>query len=135
MATKGFEHLDVYRLSENLADKIWDLVTTWEPFAKHTVGGQIVRAADSIGANIAEGTGRGTYKDNCHYARIGRGSLNETRHFLRRAFRRKLLAPAQISQLTPIVRELGPRLNAYIRSIDNAAKRPKSKASPVTSNQ
>ena len=82
-----------------------------------TIGGQLARAADSIGANIAEGTGRGTFKDNKHFARIGRGSLNETRHFLRRAFRRKLLSKKQIDQLTPLIRELGPRLNAYIKSI------------------
>ena len=117
MASRGFEHLDVYRLSEDLADSIWDIVIRWDDFAKQTVGGQVVRAADSIGANIAEGTGRGTYKDNCRFARIGRGSLNETRHFLRRAFRRGLITEGQTAAIQPIVSELGPRLNAYIKSI------------------
>jgi len=117
MASRGFEHLDVYRLSEDLADCIWDIVIRWDDFAKQTVGGQVVRAADSIGANIAEGTGRGTYKDNCRFARIGRGSLNETRHFLRRAFRRGLITEGQTAAIQPIVSELGPRLNAYIKSI------------------
>jgi four helix bundle protein len=117
MPSKGFEHLAVYRLSEDLADAIWDMVIAWDDFAKRTVGGQIVRAADSIGANIAEGTGRGTFKDNRYFARVGRGSLNETRHFLRRAFRRNLLTASQIDNLKPIIHELGPRLNAYIKSI------------------
>jgi four helix bundle protein len=115
--TVGFEDLDVYRLAEEIADAVWDLVSTWEFFARDTVGKQLVRAADSIGANIAEGTGRGTFKDNCHFARIGRGSLNETRHFLRRAYRRKLLTEDQIARLQPKIAELGPRLNAYIKSI------------------
>lgn len=124
MAGKGFENLDVYRLSENMSDAVWDLVIAWDPFAKQTVGSQLVRAADSVGANIAEGTGRGTYKDNRHFARIGRGSLNETRHFLRRAFRRRLLTKGQVDLLQPILKELGPRLNAYIRSIGkNEARR------------
>src|SRR4051794_12106290 len=114
---RGFEHLEVYRLAEELADAVWELVIKWNPFARDTVGKQLVRAADSIGANIAEGSGRGTYKDNRHFARIGRGSLNETRHFLRRAYRRRLLSGDQIAQLQPLVNELGPRLNAYIRSI------------------
>ena len=61
---RGFEELDVYRLSEDLADRVWDLVIPWDIFAKDTVGKQVVRSADSIGANIAEGCGRGTYKDN-----------------------------------------------------------------------
>ena len=115
MAGRGFEHLDVYRLSEDIADSIWDMVSAWESFARDAVGKQLVRAADSIGANIAEGTGRGTYKDNCHFARIGRGSLNETRHFLRRAYRRRLRTDEQIQQLQPLGTELGPRLNAYIK--------------------
>lgn len=121
--TKGFEELDVYKLAEGVADAVWELVSTWEPFARETVGRQLVRAADSIGANIAEGTGRGTYKDNAHFARIGRGSLYETRHFLRRAFRRSLLSEHQIARLQPLISELGPRLNAYIRSIVRRGKR------------
>jgi four helix bundle protein len=114
---KGFENLRVYNLSEVVADQIWDFVVTWDSFAKDSVGRQLVRAADSIGANIAEGHGRGTYKDNRHFVRIGRGSLNETRHFLRRAFRRNLLTADQIEQLRPLIAELGPTLNASIKSI------------------
>jgi four helix bundle protein len=115
--SRGFEHLEVYHLSERLADAIWDLVIHWDPFAKNTVGNQLVRAADSVGANIAEGTGRGTYTDNKRFARVGRGSFNETRHFLRRAIKRGLLTQAQVDTIQPVIRELGPRLNAYIKSI------------------
>jgi four helix bundle protein len=117
MASRGFEDLRVYQTSEQLADAIWDLVIQWGEFPRNTVGRQLVRAADSIGANIAEGSGRGAFKDNRHFARIGRGSLNETRHFLRRAFRRKLLTEEQIAQLKPLTDQLGPSLNAYIDSI------------------
>jgi four helix bundle protein len=127
MGSKGFEDLEVYRLAEEVADTVWDAVVPWNNFAKDTVGKQLVRAADSIGANIAEGTGRGTYKDNKHFARIGRGSHNETRHFLRRAYRRKLLTQEQIARIQPLVAELGPRLNAYIRSI---GKRPSDREHP-----
>jgi len=77
----------------------------------------MVRAADSIGANIAEGTGRGSYQDNRRFARMARGSLNETQHFLRRAFRRKLLTDVDVKKLKPLVDQLAPRLNAYINSI------------------
>ena len=120
---KGFEELDVYRLSEDLADRVWMLVRDWDQFARFAAGGQVVRSVDSIGANIAEGSGRGTYKDNCHFAKIARGSLYETRHFLRRAFQRGLLTKQQIAELQPIVQELGPRLNAYIKVLSSNAAR------------
>src|SRR5687768_5959264 len=117
MARTDFERLDVYRLSEVLSDRIWEIASKWESFARQTVGGQIVRAADSVGANIAEGSGRGTFNDNRRFVRIARGSLNETQHLLRRAYRRNLLTDAEVSELRPLVEELAPRLNAYLRSI------------------
>lgn len=117
MTSKGFEELRVYQLAEEVADAIWDLAVEWEPFAKDTVGKQAVRAADSIGANIAEGSGRGTYQDNRRFVRIARGSLYETRHWLRRAFRRRLLSDEQVNRIKPLLDELGPKLNAYLKSI------------------
>jgi four helix bundle protein len=130
---RGFEELDVYRLSEKLADHVWDLVKVWDAFAKFALGSQLVRAADSVGSNIAEGSGRGTFKDNCHFARIGRGSLYETRHHLRRAFRRGLLTQKQVADIQPLVQELGPRLNAYIKMLSNRASQ--QKASERTNNK
>ncbi len=117
MSRTNFEKLEVYKLSEKLADEIWDLVMAWDYFAKDTIGKQIVRAADSIGANIAEGTGRGSFPDNRRFVRTSRGSLNETKHFLRRAFRRHLLSQEKITKLKALIDELSPRLNAYLKSI------------------
>ncbi len=74
-------------------------------------------AANSIGANIAEGAGRGSFQDNRRFVKIGRGSLNETKHWLRRAFKRNLLTNEQIEKLKPIIDELAPKLNAYLNSI------------------
>lgn len=91
MSSKYFQKLRVYRLAERLADEIWKIVEQWTFFAKDTIGRQIVRSADSIGANIAEGVGRGSYQDNRRFVKIARGSLNETQHWLRRAYIRKLL--------------------------------------------
>jgi four helix bundle protein len=57
MPKSNFENLRVYQLAEELADRIWEIVLAWNIFARDTVGKQLVKAADSIGANIAEGTG------------------------------------------------------------------------------
>jgi four helix bundle protein len=124
MARTNFESLRVYQLAEVLADEIWNIVCSWQHFARTTVGAQIVKAADSIGANIAEGTGRGTYQDNRRFVRIARGSLNETQHWLRRAYCRKLLSAEQVSKIRPIVDELAPKLNAYLKSIGKTVAKP-----------
>ena len=122
MERTNFEKLQVYQLSEKLADNIWEIVVTWNSFAKDTVGKQIVRAADSIGANIAEGSGRGSLPDNRRYVRIARGSLYETIHWLRRSYLRKLLSPTEVKKLRALVEELSPKLNAFLRSVDHRLK-------------
>ena len=55
MPRTRFENLRVYILSEELADAVWSIVIKWDRFACNTVGMQLTRAADSVGANIAEG--------------------------------------------------------------------------------
>lgn len=117
MHKTNFENLQVYKLSEKLADQVWKIVTRWDVLARDTVGKQLIRAADSVGANIAEGSGRGTEPDLRRFLRIARGSLYETQHWLRRSYKRRLLTEKQVNALLPIISELNPKLNAYIRSI------------------
>jgi len=121
MAKTNFESLRVYQLAEKLADEVWHVVNGWNQFEKNTVGQQIVRAADSIGANIAEGAGRGSFQDNRRFIRIARGSLYETQHWLRCAYKRTLLTAEQVEKLKPIIDELAPKLNAYLRSVGTIA--------------
>jgi len=65
-----FEQLDVYKLAEILGDEIWKTVVNWQYFEKDTVGKQMIRSADSVAANIAEGCGRGSCQDNRRFVRI-----------------------------------------------------------------
>lgn len=123
MEKTNFVNLQIYKLSEKLSDQIWKIVVGWDPLARDTVGKQLVRAGDSIGANIAGGSGRGTDPEFRRFLRIARGSLYETQHWLRRAYRRKLLNEKQVSDLLPLVKELTPKLNAYLGSIGTLVKK------------
>jgi four helix bundle protein len=123
MTRANFENLRIYQLSEKPADQIWHCVSHWDSFAKDTIGKQLVRAADSIGANIAEGSGRGSSQDYRRLLRMSRGSLFETLHWLRRAYTRKLVTSAATKELCLIISELSPTLNAYLRSVSRSAAR------------
>lgn len=127
MGKTNFEKLRVYQLAEKLADQIWSVVIKWDYFAKVTVGQQIVAAADGVGSNIAEGTGRGSLQDNRRFVRIARGSLYETKHWLRRAYKRRLLTEREVSELKPLIDELLPTLNAYFRSLNDAIDKTRTK--------
>jgi four helix bundle protein len=117
MAKFALEELRVYAMAGALADLVWEVVIAWGPFPKSTVGHQLVRAADSVGANIAEGYGRASPTDHQRFIRVARGSLYEVRHFLRRADKRRLLGKAQRTPLQLVLKELLPALNAYLRSL------------------
>src|SRR5437870_5379371 len=131
MARTNFENLKVYKLAERLADEIWEVVLKWNYFARDTVGKQIVRAADSIGANIAEGTGKGSPIDHRKFVRVARGSLYETMHWLRRAYVRKLLSAAEVESLKTTLDELTRTLNGYVRSLnDRANSAPTNRSKP-----
>jgi len=119
----NFENLQIYKLSEKLADKLWKIVARWDELARDTLGKQLVRAVDSIGANIAEGSGRGTDPEFRRFLRMARGSLYETQHWLRRAYRRRLLLESEVNDLLPILKELTPKLNAYLGSIGTLGKK------------
>ncbi len=117
MARPHFEELEVYQLAEQLADEVWAIVSRWDHLPRDTMGKPLIRAADSIGANLAEGVGRGSARENRHFAKIARGCLNEAKHWLRRAYRRGLLDQQTMGRLKSILLELQPRLKEYLKSI------------------
>lgn len=125
MEKTNFENLQIYQLSEKLADQIWRVVIGWENFGRETLGKQLVRAADSVGANIAEGSGRGSQAELRRFLRISRGSLYERKQLLRCAYKRRLLSEKQVAELLPILKELTPKLNAYLRSVGSMKRKPR----------
>jgi four helix bundle protein len=117
MTKFALESLKVYAMAEELADLVWNVASRWDSFARSTIGHQIVRAADSVGANIAEGYGRASPVDHKRFVRIARGSLYETRHFVRRADKRGLIAKEDRAPLRHLLENLPPALNGYLRSL------------------
>ncbi len=113
---KEIYELDVYKLAEQLSDMIWHQYDTWPAKAQHTIGHQIIRSADSIAANIAEGYGRFTPADRKRFYHFSRGSFEETKAWLRKALRRKVIDPNRSDDFKAGIDKLGPKLNAFIRS-------------------
>src|SRR5687768_17530405 len=91
MPFEPLEEKRIYKQVEELADGIQDLVMKWEWFSKKSLGLQVTRSADSIGANIAEAGGRFHPNDVKNFFYHARGSLRETKYWLRRAVSRKLI--------------------------------------------
>jgi four helix bundle protein len=101
-----FHSLVAYRLSVDLADELHSLVSAWPALDRDTLGIQLIRSADSVGANIAEAFGRWTDADQRRILYIARGSLYETEHWLARARVRGLIHTDLSSRIAEIARSL-----------------------------
>lgn len=113
------EELIVYRLAMEIGDDIWTIVSTWPYFAKDTLAKQIVRSADSIALNIAEGYGRYHFKENKNFCFFARGSIIETKSALTKAKNRKLIDDITSKMLFDKLQHVHKLLNAYINKIGN----------------
>ena len=116
------EKLEVYQLSEAFSDIIWEIVLGWNNFLKDTIGKQIVRSADSVAANIAEGYGRYYYKESKQFFFYSRGSLQETKSWLSKCKRRKIIEISQAEELLNEAEKILAKLNGYIKFIAASPK-------------
>jgi four helix bundle protein len=105
-----------------IADKIWIIVDGWDHFAKDTVGKQLVRAVDSVAANLSEGYGRYHFRENINFSYYSRGSLSETKTWLTKARNRNLLRNSDYELFHEQIEDIGIRLNNYIKSIGKNAR-------------
>ena len=88
-----FDELEILKAAETLADEIWQYVTKMPAFARDVLGGQLARAVDSVGANIAEAYGRFHYGEKIQFLYYARGSLFEAKYWIE--YKRAILCQRQ----------------------------------------
>ena len=111
-----FDELRVMKAAENIADDIWKQVSIWSSFEKSTVGKQLTRAVDSIGANIAEAYGRFHYGEKLQFLYFARGSLFETKYWINRTAVRKLFPQLQTEKYANELSQLAHQLNTFAKN-------------------
>lgn len=115
----NLEELQVYNLSMEIAERVWTIVYKWNYFEKDTIGKQLIRAIDSVAANLSEGYGRFHYKENKNFCYYSRGSLYESKTWITKAFNRKLITEDDFESLKNEINTIAVKLNNYIKSIGN----------------
>jgi four helix bundle protein len=111
--------LDVYKQSMEIGEKVWSIVNKWNYFEKDSIGNQLVKAVDSVAANLSEGYGRYHFKDKKNFGYYSRGSLYETRTWLEKAQNRNLITENDFKYFRENINIIGRLLNGYIKSIGN----------------
>ena len=130
----GIEELQVYRLSMDIGEKVWGIVTKWSYFEWDTIGKQLVRSIDSVAANLSEGFGRFHYKEAKNFSYYSRGSLYESKTWITKAFNRKLITEKDYNSFDKEINIIGVKLNNYINSIGRKWQQSKWREEQMTIN-
>jgi four helix bundle protein len=73
----SFEGLDVYKAARALVGDIYRLQHRFPKYETYALGDQVRRSASSVTSNIAEGSGRNSFKEKSHFIEIAYGSMME----------------------------------------------------------
>ena len=116
MEKYNFENLRVFQLSEKLANDIWDIVISWNHLATDTVGKQIIRSADSIGANIAEANGAISKADFSAKISIAYKECLETKFWLNLLKDTNYISSKEFNSIYPDADEISKMLFSILKS-------------------
>jgi four helix bundle protein len=122
MALKSYRELEVWQKSMALAQAVYAAAEIMPKREEYRLTSQLIRAAISIPANIAEGHARATRKDYAHFISIARGSAAELETLLLLAESTNLLPQTTARAALSATEEVGRMLTRLRERL--AAPRP-----------
>lgn len=115
-AIRSHRDLVVWQKAMHLVAEVYRLVQDFPAAERYGLVSQITRAAVSVPANIAEGSGRGgSRREYAHFLGIARGSLMETETLLELAVQLRFVAADDAAPLFDEIDEVS-RMLSSIRS-------------------
>lgn len=113
----SFETLEVYQKSRALVSDVYRLQRCFPKEECYALGDQVRRAATSITANLAEGSGRQSLKEKIHFIEIAYGSLMEVFCELQTATDLEYISEAQLDTLRPQFTDIAKMLSGLRTSL------------------
>lgn len=129
---QGFRDLKVWQASKQLALLVYRLTSSFPRCELHGITRQMRAAAVSIPANIAEGQGRGTRKDYCHFVGMALGSPNELVTLAEIARDLGYGEPTRWQRVFEEMDEVRRMLHGLRNSLSRRGQAPRSGAQPET---
>jgi len=125
MATYNhFYEMPVYKTCRAFRKKVTELARKYFPKSEEfQLKAQLLNAARSVTANIAEGFGRFHYQENIQYCRQSRGSLTESMEHMITAYDDNFISKQLLAEINSDYKECLAALNSYIRYLKSAKLR------------
>lgn len=114
---RPFTELDAWKMARKLKLAVYETIKRFPEDERFELTKQLRRAVRSISANIAEGHGRFTYKEQYNFCVIARGSLTETFNHLIDAYDCSYITKEELTELKENIDDTGKVLNGYMAFI------------------
>ena len=114
----SFEGLEVYQAARMLVRDVYKLQQKFPKYETYALGDQIRRSASSVTSNIAEGSGRSSYKEKAHFVEIAYGSLMEAFSQLQIAEDLEYLTEKEIDAIRPSFIQVAKMLSGLKKSFE-----------------
>ncbi len=114
----SFENLEVYEKARSLVSDIYRLQKDFPKEEIYGLGDQVRRAAVSITANLAEGSGRQSIKEKVRFIEISYGSLMEVFCELQTACDLGYINNEQFNELRPKFTDIAKMLSGLRNSLE-----------------
>lgn len=111
MGATSFKDLEVWRKAMDVAEAVYALARRMPKQEEYRLTAQMIRAAVSVPANIAEGHARATRRDYAHFISISRGSAAELETLLLLVVRAKFASEADLAPLFAELESVSRMLN------------------------
>lgn len=115
----SFEGLEVYQAARVLVRDVYRLQQKFPKTEIYALGDQIRRSASSVTSNIAEGSGRNSFKEKTHFIEIAYGSLMEAFSQLQIAQDLGYLTEQDIDTIRPSFVSVAKMLSGLKKSFDS----------------
>ncbi|MBC8458709.1 MAG: four helix bundle protein [Deltaproteobacteria bacterium] len=112
---KGFFDIKAWQKADDLAVDVYETTKSFPRHQLYSLTNQMQKAAVSVAANIAEGSGRRTIRDYLRFLYIAKGSLTELEYYIHLAKRLGYLTEEDHQRLDALQDETARVLWGFIR--------------------
>ena len=116
---RDYKKIKAWQVADKLAVKVYETTRSYPKDEIYGLTSQIRRAAVSIAANIAEGSGRSTQKDYLHFLTIARSSAREVEYYIDLSYKLKYIGELRLRILTELCSETHRVLFGLIQAVTN----------------
>ena len=111
------ESLDAWKIAIEFAAEVYRVTSKLPRDERFGLTSQMRRAAVSVSSNIAEGTGRHSYREMLHFIAIARGSLREVESLTHLCERLNYLTRGDLTEARALADRSGKLLTGLRKSL------------------